>query len=73
MNNARKLTDDENEYVAAFLKRMTDLDARTTEDCCYCGKHIYRMEKIGRCIYARPCGCRLWQGHIPRAWKDSIK
>jgi hypothetical protein len=61
--------DAQNADIAAFLNKMAALMSRESEDCCQCGKHVERMEKVGRCVYARPCNCRLWQGKVPQAWK----
>jgi len=52
-----------------ILQQMTRFMAREIEDCYICGKHVDRLEKIGRCVYASPCGCRLWQGNVPKMWK----
>lgn len=30
--------------------------------CPHCGTAIQRKEQVGRCVYARPCGHRLYQG-----------
>lgn len=30
--------------------------------CPRCGTVIERERQVGRCVYAIPCGCRLWQG-----------
>jgi hypothetical protein len=57
-------------FVADFLTRLTDFNDGKTDLCIHCGKQVKSLEKIGRCVYARPCGCRLWQGGVPKAWKD---
>jgi len=56
--------------VEMFLVKLRALDARETEDCIQCGARVERMEQVGRSVYARPCGCRLWQGRVPDAWKE---
>jgi hypothetical protein len=33
--------------------------------CIFCQQAIERLEQHGRCIYAAPCGCRLYQGIVP--------
>ncbi len=58
-------------WIADVLDKVAKLTSREIEDCFLCGKHITRMEKIGRCTYARPCGCRLWQGQVPDAWHSA--
>lgn len=32
--------------------------------CPYCQTKIEQKEQVGRCVYARPCGCRLYQGRV---------
>jgi hypothetical protein len=55
--------------VKEALESIVDFQLRRTEACPQCGKYVESVEKIRRCIYARPCGCRLWQGTIPEAWQ----
>ena len=54
--------------VKNFFIKLEAITDRRTEDCPHCGKHVSSMIKIGRCVYARPCDCRLWQGQIPQKW-----
>ncbi len=54
-----------------YVRKLWDFDARKTEDCPNCGQHVDGLSKVGRCVYARPCGCRLWQGTIPAAWRNN--
>lgn len=32
--------------------------------CPHCGTSIDRKVQVGRCVYARPCGHRLYQGRV---------
>lgn len=32
--------------------------------CPYCGEPIKHKEQVGRCVYAYPCGCRLYRGKL---------
>lgn len=32
---------------------------------------VETLGQVGRCIYARPCGCRIMQGRVPEVWKES--
>lgn len=32
--------------------------------CPHCGTRIEHKRQIGRCVYADPCGCRLYQGRV---------
>ena len=58
-------------FVAQKMEHMANLMQRKTDQCVHCSATIKAMEKIGRSVYARPCGCRLWQGTVPDAWKKS--
>lgn len=55
--------------LAAFLNNLTAFEQRKSEACPQCGKHVDNLRQIGRCVYASPCNCRVWQGHVPQAWK----
>ena len=64
----RRLQEREAETMA-FLTSLMLFEKRETEDCPHCGARVERLERIGRCVYSRPCRCRLWQGTIPAAWR----
>lgn len=32
--------------------------------CPHCGRKIEQKKQVGRCVYAEPCGCRLYQGKL---------
>jgi hypothetical protein len=51
--------------VMAFVR----LVARETSVCPHCGQRITSMHQVGRCVYGS-CGCRLFQGAVPDAWRD---
>ena len=55
--------------VAEFLTNLAKFDKRETEDCPHCGTRVEHLQQVGRCVYSRPCNCRLWQGTIPAAWR----
>lgn len=61
--------DEQDREVAAILLSLMDFEKRVTEDCPHCGKHVDRLDQVGRCVYARPCNCRVWQGRVPQAWR----
>ena len=64
------MDDSENLKIAVtFFKRLIEFTKRNQEDCPHCGQHVTDLEKVGRCVYANPCGCRIMQGHIPSEWK----
>lgn len=48
-------------HLTAFLGFM-DGSNRT---CRWCSKPVETCVKIGRSVYASPCGCRLYQGDVP--------
>lgn len=54
--------------VEKFLENLKLFNDRVDDDCLVCGKKVTQLVKRGRCVYAQPCGCRLWQGQIPGAW-----
>lgn len=68
------MTEEEKQHLIAELLGpiMTFLD-RTTEDCPHCGNHATSCEQVGRSIYARPCGCRVVQGHLHENWKTDSR
>ena len=39
--------------------------------CPICKATIQRQEQIGRCVYARPCNHRLYQGTIDDRYKPA--
>lgn len=59
--------------IEAFLLNLEKFSKHEIDACPYCGKQVKQMHKIGRCVYSSPCGCRLWQGQIPDAWKEQGK
>lgn len=64
------LTPGQESEIAEFIVRLSDFSARKTEDCPHCKITIQYLEKIGNSVYADPCGCRIWQGEIPKVWND---
>jgi len=55
--------------VSDAVNKFLDFKARKTDVCFHCGRQVKRLRKVGRCVYAEPCGCRMWQGGIPGVWK----
>ena len=50
--------------IAAFVTKFaTDLES---DICPHCGQKIEHWKQIGRCVYAEPCGDRLYQGQVPK-------
>jgi hypothetical protein len=61
--------DQEEKEVNAFVEKLNALNNGDSDKCIHCGAVVTSMRKVGRCVYAKPCDCRLWQGNIPPAWK----
>jgi hypothetical protein len=47
----------EREAAKLFLQELAE-----GKTCPHCHKLIERRAQVGRCVYALPCGCRLYQG-----------
>lgn len=63
------LTPEQEQDIARFITRLAQFEAGEIEECPHCGATVKSMQKVGRCVYSHPCGCRLWQGEIPPAWQ----
>lgn len=61
--------DQRNKEIADILNSITAFDRRETENCPHCGQHVTSLRQVGRCVYASPCNCRVWQGKVPEAWR----
>jgi hypothetical protein len=66
---AEEIAEDDRQ-LSAVLAKMTAFESRTSEDCPHCGVHVDALDQVGRCVYSRPCGCRQWQGRVPKAWQS---
>lgn len=55
--------------VAQFVEAVNALSRGESDTCPHCGQQITSMRQVGRCVYAS-CGCRLWQGRVPEAWRE---
>ena len=55
--------------IADFIVRLAAQHSGQSDKCVHCEKPIEKLEQVGRCVYARPCGCRQFQGKVPAAWK----
>ena len=63
------------ESDAAVKLAMDCMDAignGTGDTCPHCGERIEWLRQVSRSVYTS-CGCRLWQGRIPAAWKDRTR
>jgi hypothetical protein len=48
----------DNALIAAWFQKLAD------NVCPHCDTAIARQEQVGHCVYARPCGHRLYQGKV---------
>jgi len=51
------------EVQAMLDNYLADLDAHV---CPQCKASIIQFRQVGRCVYASPCGHRLYQGKVPK-------
>lgn len=62
---ADKAGDQLREAVKGFFQAMAD------NKCPHCGADVVNKRQVGRCVYADPCGHRLYQGRLnPSAHPD---
>jgi hypothetical protein len=64
-----QLSREDSRFLAEKLTHMSKLMQRQIDTCFHCGQKVTKLEKVGRSVFGRPCGCRLWQGNVPDAWK----
>ncbi len=64
-----ELTKREQEMTDRYVKWSFDFNDRKVTTCYFCGREVQSLRQVGRSVYANPCGCRLWAGGIPEAWK----
>ena len=63
-----EIAEQQRQIAAVFVRMAAFLDGEGDE-CPHCGAKIESAEQVGRCVYARPCGCRVVQGKLPERWK----
>lgn len=61
MSKQPGLTPDESAFVAAFITELAE-----GKTCPHCHKPITELYQVGRCVYNRGCGCRQYQGVVPK-------
>lgn len=54
----RELTVEEVKQIARAMEQLSK------NECHVCGAAIVQQEQVGHCVYARPCGHRLYQGEV---------
>jgi hypothetical protein len=64
--NPDDYTEDEKAEIAAFLENFAKMLEGKAETCLRCNQPIDKLEQLGRSVYARPCGCRQYQGKVPK-------
>ena len=52
------LSDTDKDFIAAFFEKLRN------GTCPHCDLKIERQRQVGRCVYAEPCGHRLYQGRV---------
>lgn len=56
-----EIAEKEREMSAAIEAFVNNLNNNI---CPHCKTPIAETYQVGRCVYARPCGCRLYQGKL---------
>ncbi len=54
--------------ILQFMDGMRKFTVHETDICFHCGKQVTSLRQVGRCVYGS-CGCRMWQGRIPKEWR----
>jgi hypothetical protein len=59
--------------IVDSTQRFNEMFAKIANDICpTCDKPYTRQRQVGRCVYAEPCGHRLYQGSVvPK--RDRVK
>lgn len=65
------MSEDTAAEIVRALERLADCMNNWT--CFCCGNQMTAERQIGRCVYAVPCGCRLWQGTARGQRPDTAK
>lgn len=60
-HTAEEIEAEEQRVAKAFKRFFANLEANI---CPHCGMSIHSKYQVGKCVYARPCGCRLYQGKL---------
>ena len=58
--------DESEQFIADFLVKLAALTSGEGQRCIHCDTPIDKLEQVGRCVYARPCNCRQYQGTLPK-------
>lgn len=60
---------EEQERRAAWALQQW-IDALANDICPECGMKVEQKRQVGRCVYASPCGHRLYQGKLDPTMSD---
>lgn len=60
MSEQEEISPEVAEAARAYLTALAE------GKCPTCGAVVQEEEQVGRCVYARPCGHRLYQGKAPQ-------
>lgn len=55
--------------MGKFIENFAAMLKGENKNCLHCGQAVEKLKKDGRCVYARPCGCRQYQGEVPESWE----
>lgn len=64
------LTKEQNDQALDFLTKLSNFASKKTDLCPHCDKKVNQCQKISLSVYLYPCGCRLWTGDVPKAWRE---
>lgn len=60
------ISDDNKKIAADFLRDFVAMLSGEATTCIRCGQPFDKLKQVGRCVYAEPCGCRQYQGKVPK-------
>jgi len=56
---SQDLTPEQSEYIRNFIETLM-----AGKNCPHCQEPILYKRQVGCCVYASPCGCRLYHGSV---------
>jgi hypothetical protein len=65
--SAEEIAEKEAEIREAAIAFFRDMQSGL---CPHCRQPVQKQVQVGRCVYAEPCGHRLWQGEANQAIED---
>jgi hypothetical protein len=66
MTDEKKLDPERLEIAADVMKALVRMLKGEQDTCLHCGAKIGQLYQNGDCVYADPCGCRQYQGTLPK-------